>query len=125
LEAHHLRTARDLDADGDDGGLHLLDDVGKSHRALDALGVGDRVERGAGLREDPRTAEQHGHAETSNAGEQNETTRGEDARFLSGNARSHKGHSIVLCGGGLSSTPSANKMEIASLPGAVGEIKSW
>ena len=90
LEAHHLWTARELDANGNDGGLHLLDDIGKSHRALGALGIRDRTERRAGLEENPRTAEQHGHAETGNAGEQNETTRGEGARFRSGNARSHE-----------------------------------
>ena len=38
LEAHHLRPALDLDADRDDGGFHLLDDVGKADRPLRGSG---------------------------------------------------------------------------------------
>src|SRR5262245_21344521 len=41
LEAHHCGAARSLDANRDDSWLHLLDDVGKSHRALNALRVSD------------------------------------------------------------------------------------
>src|SRR5262249_58873829 len=52
-----------------------------------------------GLREKSRTTEQHGHAQAGDASQQNETTRREDARFLSGNARSHNGHSIVGAAG--------------------------
>src|SRR5262249_39005414 len=53
LEAHHLGAASGLDADRHDGGLHLVDDIGKSHRALDTLGIGDRGQSWTGrLREE-------------------------------------------------------------------------
>src|SRR5262245_59063823 len=94
-EAHHLGATGGLDADRHDCGLHLVDDVGKSHRALDALGISDRAQRWVGrLREKSCAAEQHGHAKAGDASKQNETTRREDARFLSWNAHSHNGHSI-------------------------------
>src|SRR5262249_13908590 len=103
LEAHHLCAASGLDADRHDGGLHPVDDIGKSHRALDTPGLGDRGQSWTGRpREEARTPGQHRHPQAAKAGDaskQNETTRREDARFLSGNARSHNGHSIVGAAG--------------------------
>src|SRR5262249_11218804 len=51
------------------------------------------------LREKSCAAKQHGHAKAGDAGKQNETTRREDARFLSWNAHSHNGHSIFGAAG--------------------------
>src|SRR5262249_23309893 len=100
LEAHHLGAASGLDADRHDGGVHLVDDIGKTPRALGTLGLSDR---GQSWTRRPRgkvpTTQQHGHAKAGDASKQNETTRREDARFLSGNARSHNGHSIVGAAG--------------------------
>src|SRR5262245_66270408 len=91
-EAHHLGATGGLDADRHDCGLHLVDDVGKSHRALDTLGISDRGQRWAGRpREKSCAAKQHGHAKAGDDSKKNETTRSEDERFLSWNAHSHTG----------------------------------
>src|SRR4029077_3659139 len=62
VHTHHLRAGVDFDADRNDRGLHLLDDVSKSHRALNALGIGNGAGSRAGrLGNEIRTTE-HGHA---------------------------------------------------------------
>src|ERR1043166_6029469 len=64
LEAHLARTAVDLDADRNDRGLHLLDNVGEADRPLHALRVsGARKELGLGLREERGRGEKDAGAE--------------------------------------------------------------
>src|SRR5262249_50713388 len=90
VEAHHLGAAVALDADGDDRGLHLLDDVGKSGWTRNGLRVrGDGERRGAHLR--PRAAEQRGGADGGNAAKKRNATRGETAAHTAGGifGRSH------------------------------------
>ncbi len=43
LESHRSRAAIHLDANRDDGGLHLVDDIGESDRPLQALGMRHRA----------------------------------------------------------------------------------
>jgi len=61
LHAHHLRAGVELDPDRNDRGLHFLDDVGKAHRTLDALGVSDGAQSGAGCLGNEIRATEHGH----------------------------------------------------------------
>src|SRR5262249_2498218 len=124
LKAHHLGATGGLDADRYDGGLHLFDDVGKTHRGLDALGISDRSQSRACSRREKSRAQQQRDAEAGGASKPKETTARGEGRFPSGNARSHKCHSIVgaASAGG---HPLQSKMGDASLPRAVEEIKLW
>src|SRR5262249_61543915 len=110
-----------LSAGRRDGGLHVGHDIGKSERAVDPLGVGGRGQSWSGrLREESRAPEQHGHAKAGVASKQNETTRREEARFLSGNARSHNGRSIVGAAGAGGTRWSASRAKLPYPPPAGG-----
>ena len=125
VKAHHPGTGIDLDADRNDRGLHLLDQIGEADRALKALGISNVGERWPAChRQNPRTAEQRGHADGADAGEQNKTARGQDARLRSGSARSHIGLSIFIQDGA-GRPPLEINMGGSSLPGTVGKIKLW
>ena len=64
FKAHHLRATIDLDAHRDHGGLHLLDNVGKTDRALRGLRIsGACKERGVARGNELRARDQDAGAE--------------------------------------------------------------
>ena len=126
FERHRCGAGIHLDADRDDGRLHLLDDVGKADRPLRGLGIGGAGERkvasAAEIRGRPTAASRRGR----DAGQERDPTRTEEAGLLSGSSARN---SVLILHLSVESAPKAPlvraKMGRAPLRRAVGEIKLW
>src|SRR5262249_41074915 len=82
VQSGDVSTRVELDANGDDRRLHLLDDVRKTHGPRQALRVSRRYERRERCLRPGRAIEKHAACERGDGCEKNKTTRGkQSARF--------------------------------------------